>query len=202
MKLAIFGGTGKTGVHLLKKALEEEYDVTALARDAGKVTVAHGHLKIVQGDAMDVDAVEKTIAGSDAVLSVLGQHPGIINNILESMKRHDVKRLIVAAGAGVPDPKDKPLLINHIISFIIKTLSRQVYYDALEQNKIIRASDVGWTICRAPRLVDEPKGAYQTTYVGREMGTTLSRASFAEFILKQVKATEFVRKAPVVSDKK
>ena len=202
MKLAIFGGTGKTGVHLLKKALDAGHDVSALARDPGKLTIQHERLKVVQGDATDADAIEKTIAGSEAVLSMLGQQPVIINNILASMNKNGVKRLVVAAGAGVPDPNDKPQMINHIISFIIKTFSRKVYDDALEQNEIIRASDVDWTICRAPRLVDEPEGAYQTTYVGRDMGTTLSRASFAEFMLKQATDTEFIHKAPVLSDKK
>ncbi|HKJ37174.1 MAG TPA: NAD(P)H-binding protein, partial [Anaerolineales bacterium] len=169
MKLAIFGGTGKTGVHVVRKALDAGHDVTALVRDPGKMSVQHERLKVIQGDAMDADAVEKIIAGSDVVLSVLGQSPVIINNILAGMKKNNVKRLAVAAGAGVPDPKDEPQLINHIISFIIKTLSRKVYYDALEQNEIIRASDVDWTICRAPRLVDDPEGAYQVTYVGKEM---------------------------------
>ena len=202
MKLAIFGGTGKTGVHLLKKALDAGHDVTALVRDTGKLTIQHKRLNVIQGDAMDADAVEKTIARSDAVLSALGQSPVIINNILAGMKKNNVKRLAVAAGAGVPDPNDKPQLINHIISFIIKTLSRKVYYDALEQNEIIRASDVDWTICRAPRLTDEPEGAYQATYVGKEMNSTLSRGSFAEFILRQTTETEYIRKAPVLSDKK
>ena len=202
MKLAIFGGTGKTGVHLLKKALDAGHDVTALARDPGKMAMQHERLKVVQGDATDAEAVEKTIAGSEAVLSALGQQPVIINNILASMKKNGVKRLVVSAGAGVPDPNDKPQPINHIISFIIKTLSRKAYYDALEQNEIIRASDVDWTICRAPRLVDEPEGPYQTTYVGKEMSTTLARESFAGFILNQVQDTDFIRKAPVLSDKK
>jgi putative NADH-flavin reductase len=202
MKLAIFGGTGKTGVHVVRKALDAGHDVSALVRDIGKMMIQHERLIVVQGDAMDADAVEKTIAGSEAVLSALGQSPIIIKNILTSMKKNDVMRLAVAAGAGVPDPKDEPQLINHIISFIIRTLSRKVYYDALEQNEIIRASDVDWTICRAPRLVDEPEGAYQVTYVGKEMNSSLSRASYAEFIFKQATDREYVRKAPVLSDKK
>ena len=202
MNLAIFGATGKTGVHLLKKALDAGHDVTALARDPGKISIKHEHLNVVQGDAMDADAVEKTIADSETVLSTLGQSPTIINNILTSMKKNGVKRLAVAAGAGVPDPNDQPQMINHFISFIIKTLSRKVYFDALEQNEIIRTSDVDWTICRAPRLVDDPEGVYQITYVGKEMNSTLSRASFAEFILKQATDTEYIRKAPVLSDKK
>ena len=202
MKLAIFGGTGKTGIHVVRKALDAGHDVTALARDPGKMSIRQERLKVVQGDAIDADVVEKTIAGSDAVLSVLGQSPVIINNILAGMKKNNVKRLAVAAGAGVPDPKDEPQLVNHIISFIIKTLSRKVYYDALEQNEIIRASDVDWTICRAPRLVDDPEGGYQVTYVGKEMNSSLSRASYAEFILKQATDGEYIHKAPVLSDKK
>lgn len=202
MKIAIFGATGKTGTHLLKKALDAGHEVTALVRDREKLNIRHKCLKVIQGDAKDPTAVEKTIAGNEVVLSALAQHSVIINNILTAMKKHGVKRLAVAAGAGVPDPNDKPQLINHMISFIIKTLSRDVYNEAIRQNEIIRSSGVDWTICRAPMLTDAPGGEYQITYVGKGMARTLSRANYADFILEQATNMDFIRKAPVISDKK
>jgi putative NADH-flavin reductase len=200
MKIAIFGPTGKTGLHLVQKALDAGHEVTVLARSPEKLTTEDEQLKVIKGDANDPEAVEKTIAGNEAVLSVLVQEPKAIANILAGMKKYDVKRLAVAAGAGVPDPNDEPRFINHLISFLIKTFSRKIYEDAVRQNDIIRQSDVDWTIARAPMLTDKPEGKYQVTYVGKEMARTLSRAGFADFILKQAEDRQYIRKAPVISD--
>jgi hypothetical protein len=49
-------------------------------------------------------------------------------------------------------------------------------------------------------LTDKPEGKYQVTYVGKEMARTLSRASFADFMLKQAGDRQYIHKAPVISD--
>ncbi len=202
MKLAIFGASGRTGKYLVQKALDAGHEVTALVRTPAKLTVQHDRLHVIEGDAHDQTAVERTIAGGDVVLSAMGQYSQAITNILAAMKKHGVKRVVVAAGAGVPDPNDKPRLINYLISFLIKTFSRKTYNEAIKQNEILRASDVDWTMCRAPMLTDEPPGKYKVTYVGKEMYRTLSRASYADFILKQATDTQYIRLAPAISDAK
>ncbi len=72
MKLAIFGGTGKTGQHLIQQALDEGHEVVTLARAPSKVTIQHPRLKIIQGDVLDADCIADVIQGVDAVISVLG----------------------------------------------------------------------------------------------------------------------------------
>lgn len=200
MKLAIFGATGRTGVHLVEQALAAGHTVQALARDPSKMPGQGEKLRVIRGDALDAAAVAQTIAGTEAVLSALAQDPRFIINILNGMKQHGVRRLIVAAGAGVPDPNDRPTFLNHAISFLIKTFSRRVYDDALRQNEILRASEVDWTIVRAPMLTDRPRGKLWVGHVGAGMGRTLSRAALAEFMLQQVGVTTYVRAAPVVTD--
>jgi len=130
MKLTIFGATGKTGVHLLEQALASGHTVTALARTPSKITIQHERLKVLQGDATNAAHVAQAIAGSQAVVTGLAQDSQIIANIIAGMKQHGVRRVIVAAGAGVPDPADQPTSFNHFMSFLIKTLSRKVYDEA------------------------------------------------------------------------
>lgn len=72
MKLLIFGST--IGRQLVEQALEQEHTVTAFARDPAKLDIKHTHLKVAQGDVMDLASVEKAMQGQDAVLCVLGSN--------------------------------------------------------------------------------------------------------------------------------
>jgi len=51
-------------------------------------------------------------------------------------------------------------------------------------------------------LNDTPKtGNIKTRYPGRnELGTQISRADLADFMLKQVKDTKYIRQAPIITN--
>ncbi|PJF33321.1 MAG: NmrA family transcriptional regulator, partial [Phototrophicales bacterium] len=127
MKIAVFGGTGRTGQHIIEQAIEMGYEVNLLARTPSKVSVQNERIHIVQGDILDPDAVEQVIQGVDAVVSVLGpteNKPTFTisrgtDNILTAMKKHDVRRLVISAGAGVRDPQDKPKLIDRFFGVLL-----------------------------------------------------------------------------------
>lgn len=76
MKLAVFGATGRTGLPLVRQALAKGYKVKALVRTPSKLTIQDERLELVQGDAMNAADVERTIEGTDAVLSVLDHSKG------------------------------------------------------------------------------------------------------------------------------
>ena len=78
MKLAIFGSTGRTGLQLVSQALEQGFEVTALARSPEKLDQKHEKLQVVEGDVMDFVSVERAIQGQDAVLCSLGM-PNIMD---------------------------------------------------------------------------------------------------------------------------
>ena len=72
MKIALFGGTGNVGRVLLRMTLDAGHEVTLLVRDLGTVGRQHPLLTVVKGNALDPDAVDKTLVGAEAVLSTLG----------------------------------------------------------------------------------------------------------------------------------
>ncbi len=98
MKLAIFGASGRTGLPLLEQALQQGHEVKTLVRNPSKLNITHDHLTVIQGDATDPTAVETTITGSEAVLTVLGHTksstPDIMTvatrNILAAMQHHHI----------------------------------------------------------------------------------------------------------------
>ena len=180
-----------------------------LARDPGKLAVQSERLVVVRGNLKDAACVEEVITGADAVLSVLGptsNEPTFeisrgTADIMSTMKRQGVKRLIISAGAGVGDPGDTPKLFNKLINVALKATARNVYEDMLKTVDQVRGSGLEWTVVRVPRLTDGPKsGQVRVGMVGKGTGATLSRADMAEFMLKQVNDSRHLRQAPVISN--
>jgi putative NADH-flavin reductase len=155
--------------------------------------------------------VATAVADAEAVLSALG--PGRnsakdvmavgMANIVAGMKQHEVRRLVVSTGAGVAAPQDRPTFMNKAISFLLKLISKDVLEDSLRGIQIVRDSGLDWTVVRGPMLVDSSRaGNYRVGFVGPDMGRTLSRANFAEFMLRQIEDDTYVQQMPVVSDLK
>ena len=62
MKVSLFGATGALGHECLTQALEAGHDVTVLARSPGKLPAElHGRVQVVEGDALDAEAVARAI---------------------------------------------------------------------------------------------------------------------------------------------
>ena len=71
-RLALFGASGGTGVHLIPLLLQRGFEVRAMVRDRSSIPVEHERLEVVEGDLLDPAATRRAIAGTDAVLSLAG----------------------------------------------------------------------------------------------------------------------------------
>jgi putative NADH-flavin reductase len=209
MKLAVFGGTGKTGKHVVEQALAAGHEVVALARTPSKFEINHPKLKVVQGDVKDPNCVATTIEGTDGVVSVLGptnNKPEFavtkgMENILSAMQQHRVRRLIISAGAGVRDPQDRPKLVDRFFGLVLKVASKNVVEDMIRAVTMVRSSDRDWTVVRVPMLTDDPKkNQIRTGYLGDDVGVRLSRADMADYMLRQLDDPSNIHKAPVISN--
>lgn len=209
MRLAVFGGTGKTGRLLVEKALAAGHDVTVLARTPSRLELRHDHLQVVQGDALDPDKVEQVVAGADAIVSLLGPSKDApplsvsrsMDNIIRAAHKCEVRRLVVAAGAGVGDPADNPGVFDRVITRLLKAAAKGAYEDMSAMAAAVRGSDLDLTLVRIPRLTDDPaKGQPRVGYLGQGAGMSLSRASLAGFMLEQALGATHLRQAPVISD--
>ena len=208
MKIVVFGASRGVGRNVVEKALQAGHTVTASVRTPAAFTLQHPNLTVYQGDSMDAAAVEKAIAGQDAVISALGPtRPPVphmmetsAKNIVAGMKKHDVRRIVSTTGAGVHQPEDQPKLMDHFISFLLNLLAKEVVLDSAKNVETIQASDLDWTVVRFPRLMDgEPTRNYRVGYVSRESSTQFSRADGADFILRELIEKKWLRKLPLVS---
>lgn len=211
--IAVFGASGRTGKPFVNKALQAGYAVIALVRTPASFPITHPSLKIIQGDILKAAEVNKTIAGTDAVVSLIGHvnrsaadlQTTATRHIVAAMKKHGVKRLISLTGGGVPDPNDQPKLVDKLFVFVMKNLAgkatRETLDDAVQHAALIRSTNLDWTIVRGPRLTEKPaKGAYRVGYVGVGTGISLTREDLADFIVKQLDDTTYVRKVPLISN--
>ena len=202
-KITVFGATGGTGKQLVKQALAAGYEVVAYARNPSKLNISHEHLTVVQGELSDQALIESAIKGTDAVLSTLGPHGRSKNkpitqgmqNIIAIMKKHGVRRLIITSTLSAKDPNDKPDLRTKGMVNLVKITMHGAYEDIVSVAETVRASDLDWTIVRLALLNNKPKtGKVKTSYIGRgEVGTRISRADIADFMLKQVEHMEYLR---------
>ena len=98
-KIAIIGATGRAGSQLLEEALRRGHTVTAIARNTDNLAVRPG-VTVKQADALDAEALQQAISGSDVVISAAHFSTLPASAVIGPVKKAGVKRLLVVGGAG------------------------------------------------------------------------------------------------------
>jgi putative NADH-flavin reductase len=204
MNILVFGASGATGHELVKQALAQEHVVTAFVRAPEKLKIQHDNLKVVQGDVKNYASVERGVKGQDAVLSALGasgpfKYDQVVvdgmAHIVQAMEQLHVKRFIYQSFIGVKESRnDFSFFFRYIAPKILRT--EIAGHEARE--RIIRQSMLDWTIVRPPTLTNgKHKGVYRSgeDLKSKSFIVTISRADVADFMLKQLTDTTFVREA-------
>ena len=104
--------------------------------------------RVVEGDVLDAATVDGAVEGQDAVLDALGGHTpwkqtsldaNAARNLITSMHRHGVKRLMVVSAIGVGGTTDLvPSWYEHLI---LPTLLRGAMKDKEQMEQYLRWLD-------------------------------------------------------------
>lgn len=213
MQIAIFGGTGRTGEHVVREALARGHQARVLVRSRQRaehlLPVDDARLSLVEGSLLDPAAVAATVAGSAAVIDVSGplrESPKDLRQrgvaaILDALRTHGVDRFVTLTGAGVEGPGDRPKAVDRMFRYMLRRRQPDLLADSVAATDAVRASDVRWTIVRAPRLTDDPpKGDVRVApALGPDTGIKMGRADLAAFLLDEVEQDRHVGGLPVVS---
>jgi len=209
MKIIVFGATGGTGKLIVSQALAKGHTVTAFARSSAGLP-QDPQLHVVQGDVFDFGTVVDAVRGHRAVLSALGARTRkkadvlakAIPHILDGMRQEYVNRIIVLGAAGIhPDyGKYQNALTTMGLWIAKKTVLRHPFVDQAAQERLLAASDLDYTIVRAPRLVDGPfTGTYRVLPDALPPGALrITRADVADFMLQQLTDPRFHRQGPYI----
>lgn len=209
-RITVFGATGATGKQLVEQALASGNEVVAYVRTPSKLGIVNEHLSIVQGELSDAALIERAVSSADVVISTLGPRGGSKNkpltqgmqNIIAAMKQHGVRRLIITSTLSAKDPNDLPEFRARVLVGFVKLSMNDAYKEIVSVAETVRASDLDWTIVRLTMLNNKPKsGKVRVGYLGRgEVGTWISRADVADFMLSQTEDVKYLRQAPAISN--
>src|SRR5258707_571367 len=205
MKLTIFGASGRIGGQLLSWAVDADHDVQVLARSPQALRPRDG-LTVTGGDVLDPAAVAAVISGADAVLSAVG--PRILDNfrknellgpaaanIIDGMHKTGARPLIPvsAAAAFIPRDPDKSWIVKQIQPRIFA----RVFADVRQMERVVKDSDLDWTLVRPARLVSDPgKGEYRVRAdFPAPGGGKIARADVAHFIGAALTSATYIRES-------
>jgi putative NADH-flavin reductase len=199
MKITVLGANGKTGVELVKQALDAGHTVTGLVRtdDAKK----NPDVRYVVGDATDTQSVIKATKDSDVIISTLGGTnmsliTSAMNTVVASSKSTGVKRVILMSSFAVQ--KDKLQGVTRLMS----SLGKKMTSDRATGEDILRKSDLNWTIVYPTILTNEPKGSgVRVVPNGEKIGmkNKIARADVAAWMINEAEKNEFVKADVIIS---
>ncbi|MEH7390251.1 NAD(P)-dependent oxidoreductase [Bacillus sp. JJ1503] len=166
MKIGVIGATGKAGSLILQEALDRGHEVTAIVRNASKLT--NTNAAVLEKDVFELKAGD--VSQFDAVVNAFGAVPGQEHlhveagkALIEAMKGAPETRLIVVGGAGslFVDEDQKIRLID------TPEFPKEYYATAFNQGKNLEdlqnAAGIKWTFL-SPAAFFNPEGKRTGTY--------------------------------------
>ncbi|MBK7741769.1 MAG: SDR family oxidoreductase [Saprospiraceae bacterium] len=208
MKIVVFGASGPTGQEVVKQALKQDIEVTAIVRQPEKFNIKDSKLDLVQGDVFVSSSYEEALFGKDVVISCLGIGRSFRattiyskggKNIISAMRKAGVKKFICLTSAGLEDNDPS---FEFIYKLIFKPLLKKPYSDMkLLESYLQSVTDINWIAVRPSQLTNSPMtGGYRVSPLFTPHGgSRISRADLAHFILKQLYSDEWHGKTPTIS---
>lgn len=189
MKLAVIGGNSGTGAEVVRQAAADGHEVTCFSR-SGSEALPDG-VREVRADALDPAQLKEAIEGAEAVVVTVGGSKGsprhrteVIRSVISAMQQAGVRRLIVQSSLGAGD---SGALMPTLLRLLAKATLAKPLADHNDQEALVFASGLDWTVVRPGGLTDKPATGHviaQETKEGRAMKGMIPRADVAATILE------------------
>jgi putative NADH-flavin reductase len=199
MKLTVFGATGGIGRQLIDQGLRLGHEMTAVVRRDFDVPGA----TVVRATLDDAAALEAAVAGRDAVLTALGQRKGGPATVqvdgaraaVAAMRATGVRRIVSVDAAGRVADRGDGVFIRVVAKPLLQRILRAGFDDLAEAERVLRASDLDWTLIAPPRLTDGGHRPYRTVLdINVHGGQSLSRADVADAMLHSITNPEHIHR--------
>lgn len=194
LRIAVLGASGATGQLVTAQALQRGHVVVAVARDPRSVAVPdHERLVRVAGDVLDPEGLAAALAGSDVVVSALGNRPGAGPQVLAAGARSVLAAgppRIVWLGAFGTGASAGPA--GALTRALLRVVLRAELDDKVSADALVAAA--GGTVLHAGPLTNgAPAPARRTVALAdaprRLFPRTISRATVAAALLDEAQAT-------------
>ncbi|WP_312285851.1 NAD(P)-dependent oxidoreductase [Chryseobacterium gleum] len=206
-KIAVIGGTGKSGQYLVKHLLEKGHSLKLLLRHPENI-FQNPLIETVKGDARDEAAIHKLIMGTDLVMSTLGQPKGeksifrdAAGNIIKAMDSHGISRYIVTTGLSVNTLSDQK---NERVKMATEWMYQnypETTADKQKEYELLLESNLDWTLVRLPLINLTDENFTTEANLTDCKGENISAADLAEFLGSQIENSDYIRKSPFLYNK-
>ncbi|HXB10979.1 MAG TPA: NAD(P)H-binding protein [Bacteroidia bacterium] len=206
-KIAIIGGTGKSGKYLVKELINQSFQIKLLLRDPKKLKVENPLIEVIEGSVRDYDTVKTLLTGCAAVISTLGQPKGeptvfsqATRNIIKAMAETGIKRYIVTTGLNIDTPFDEKSPKTKFATEWMKTNYPETTNDKQVEYSILFESNADWTLVRLP-LIELTDNRQKIAVSLKDCpGDKISATDLAHFLLEQLTDTDYLCKAPFIAN--
>jgi len=208
-KIAVVGGTGKSGKYLINTLLAQGNSIKVLVRNPERTIGFHPLAETIIGDVRDRQALKGLMTGCGAIVSTLGMgvpasEPTIFSqataNIIEVMKECNVQRYIVVTGLNVDTPFDakgpkvKAATNWMYANYPRSTADRQLEYDLLCK------SNIDWTMVRVPLIEQTDERGTVSKSLFDCPGDKISATDLAFFLVGQLTDAVYLKAAPFIAN--
>jgi nucleoside-diphosphate-sugar epimerase len=144
MRIAVTGGTGFVGSHLIDAAIESKHEVVALTR---REQPEREGLKWISGDLHDRSALERLVDGADAVIHVAGVISG---HSAETFQKGNVEGTLAMLAAATAGGLRR---FVHVSSLAAREPNLSLYgASKAEAEALVHGSGLDWSIVRPPAV--------------------------------------------------
>ncbi|PXY44544.1 NAD(P)-dependent oxidoreductase [Flavobacterium hydrophilum] len=206
IKIAVLGGSGRTGKYLVNQLLNEGFSIKLLLRKPENFTIKNSQIEIIKGDAIDEKSIRLLLEGCHVVMSTIGQRPGepmvasnATKNILKTMKIYNIKRYILLAGLNIDTPFDKKSEKTILATNWMKTNYPEIQKDRQLTYDLLTECNTEWTQVRVPFIEFTDESAELLVSLEDCLGEKISAHDIADFMVKEMMNPKFIRKSPFIS---
>ncbi|SFT48465.1 Putative NADH-flavin reductase [Algoriphagus locisalis] len=208
-KIAVIGGTGKSGVYLVKELLRQNFKIKLLIRNPEKIPTAHPNMEVILGDVLDKNALQELISDCGGLISTLGagipySEPTLFSQatklILEVLVAHNIRRYLVVTGLNVDTEFDQKQASTKAATewmyanYPVSTKDRQLEY------KLLSASKLDWTLVRLP-LISQTDEAPEISFSLTDCpGQHISATSLARLLIESFNNGAYIKEAPFIAN--
>lgn len=206
-KIAVMGGTGKSGNYVVNRLIGAGFSTRLLHRNPSLVQNPNPLIEWIQGDARNPESVHALVDGCDAVISTLGQpkaEPSIFSdatrNVIRAMDFFHIKRYVLTTGLSVDTAMDKKGSYATSATAWMKANYPETTQDKQLEWEILTGSGLDWTLVRLP-LIDLTDQEIQIKISLEDCpGEKISVASLAGFLVKQLTDKSYIKQAPFIAN--
>ena len=204
--ILVFGGTGRTGRHVVREALNKGHWVTVMSRNPEQANFEeHSRLEVVKGDVLNYTDVFNAVQGIDVIISALGRDGNKVEvfttgtaHILKAMTKSRVKRFICLSSMGAGSTRS---LAGWKLRMLLWLTHLKSSFEAkAHQELLLFQSSINFTLVMAGTLVNDSR--FNQWYVALPdqmicqgpMPAKIDRREVAVFLISQLSDTTWIRK--------